>query len=177
LRPSLKEVGLSLRESVRHDPFWIATASTSTGEAEVAPEPAVLERIKASLAKHGDTTSRFDKLKRSAAGSMYIFRVDEERRCPYGADHSGSNNFAVLVRDRALLYHCSSGECSEVRPMRQIGKLTRFESMLGGETAPVAPDDLSVCRTLDKRFVDYWAFQGDMGGSHIVDQMYASCGR
>jgi hypothetical protein len=61
--------------------------------------------------------------------------------------------------------------------MRQIGKLTRFESMPGGETALVAPDDLSVFRTLDKRFVDYWAFQGDMGGSHIVDQMYVSCGR
>jgi hypothetical protein len=99
----------------------------------------VLERIKACLAKHGDTTSRFDKLKRSAARSMYVFRVDGERRCPYGADHSGSNNFAVLVRDRALLYHCSSGECSEVRPMRQIGKLTRFRSMLGGETARWPP--------------------------------------
>jgi hypothetical protein len=177
LHPKSERSRLSLRESVRHDPFWTATPSTQPGEAEVAPEQAVLERIKACLAKHGDTTSRFDKLKRSAAGSMYVFQVDGERRCPYGADHSGSNNFAVLVRDRGLLYHCSSGECSDVRPMRQIGKLSRFKSMLGGETAPVARDDLSVCRTLDKRFVDYWAFQGDMGGSHIVDQMYASCGR
>ncbi|GAQ91903.1 hypothetical protein KFL_008790020 [Klebsormidium nitens] len=55
--------------------------------------------------------------------------------------------------------------------------LTRYEAMLGGEVAPVSADDESVYKTLDKRFVDHWAFQGEMGGSHIATQMYSSCGR
>jgi hypothetical protein len=168
--------GVYFRDSVKTEPFWGPTAEPDPSERGGNAEPAVLERIRECLAKAGDTTSTFDKLKKYPAGDMYVYRAHGERKCPYGQHHS-SNNFSVLVRGRALLYCCSSSECCDVRPLKQIGMLTRYEAMLGGEVAPVSADDESVYRTLDKRFVDHWAFQGDMGGSHIASQMYTSCGR
>jgi hypothetical protein len=155
------------RDSVKHEPFWGPTAEPDPTEREGNAEPAVLEWIRVCLAKAGDTRSTFDRLKKYPAGDMYIYRAHGKRKCPYGQQHS-SNNFSVLVRGRALLYCCSSSECCEIRPLKQIGMHTRYEAMLGGEVALISADDESVYRTLDKRFVDHWAFQRDMGGSHIA---------
>lgn len=142
-------------------------------EVRSPPPPAVVERIEKCLADIGDSCSRFDKLKRSPGGDLYVFRVDEARVCPYGASHSGSNNFCVFVRGNDLFYHCNSSECCDINPRRKIGALTVQESMMGGQTAPVAMDDTSVFGMLTKPFVDNWAFQGDMGGSRIAAQMYS----
>ncbi|GAQ90320.1 hypothetical protein KFL_006270020 [Klebsormidium nitens] len=99
------------------------------------PATALLRRIEESVAATGDLRSRFDKRKRSPVGDMYVFRVAGERTCPYGAHHSGSNNFCVLVHGKKLLYHCSSSECCDIQPKRMIGELTLQESMLGRDSA------------------------------------------
>ncbi|GAQ92595.1 hypothetical protein KFL_010650020 [Klebsormidium nitens] len=111
------------------------------------------------------------------SGPIYVFRVAGPRRCPYGNHHGGHNNFSVLVRKRDLLYCCNSSECQGVRPLLKIGELTRSEAVTGGETQAFSADDVSAINVLHKRFVDAWAFEGDVGGSKIVAEMYASCGR
>ncbi|GAQ91604.1 hypothetical protein KFL_008160040 [Klebsormidium nitens] len=141
------------------------------------PPAAILKRVKACVADTGDTASRFDRLKTGVNGPMYVFRVDGPRRCPNGNHHDGSNNFSVLVRGRALLYCCNSSECEGVRPLRKIGELTRSEAMIGGEIRAFRADDASAIDALHKDFVDYWAFEGDVGGSKIAAAMYTSCGR
>ncbi|GAQ83538.1 hypothetical protein KFL_001520080 [Klebsormidium nitens] len=104
---------------------------------ELPPPPAVLERIKKCLADVGDTSSRFDKLKRFPGGpDLYAYRVSGARVCPYGVSHSGSNNFCVLVRGRGLFYKCNSSECCDVHPQRKIGELTAQESMVWGARRP-----------------------------------------
>jgi hypothetical protein len=108
---------------------------------------------------------------------MYLFRVNGPRVCPYGAHHSGSNNFFVLVRGSQLSYHCSSSECCDIHPKRNIGQLTPHETLLVGETAPVAAKDSTVYAPLTKPFVDYWAHKCDRGGSEIATKMYAQCNR
>lgn len=136
-----------------------------------------MERVKACVAATGDTASRFDRLKMGDSGPIYVFRVAGPRRCPYGNHHDGHNNFSVLVRKRDLLYCCNSSECQGVRPLLKIGELTRSEAVTGGETQAFSADDVSAINFLHKRFVDAWAFVGDVGGSKIVAEMYASCGR
>jgi hypothetical protein len=136
-----------------------------------------LERIKECVAATGDDASRFDLLKRGENGLMYVFRVDGSRRCPYGNHHDGSNNFSVLVRGKDLLYCCNSSECMRIRPYPKIGELTRSEAMIGGATGAFHADDSSAISALDKRFVDFWATKGDVGGSKIVAKMYKRCGR
>ncbi|GAQ93160.1 hypothetical protein KFL_013310010 [Klebsormidium nitens] len=143
----------------------------------LTPPAAVLERVKACVAATGDTASWFDRLKMGDSGPMYVFRVAAPRRCPYGNHHDGSNNFSVLVRKRDLLYCCNSSECQGVRPLLKIGELTRSEAMSGGETRAFGADDVSAINSLHKRFVDAWAFEGDVGGSKIVGEMYAGSGR
>jgi hypothetical protein len=146
-------------------------------DAALPPPPAVLKRVEECVAATGDSHSRFEKLKRLGAANMYVFRVNGPRVCPYGAHHSGSNNFFVLVRGSELTYHCHSSECSAIQPKRSIGHLTPRESLLMGETAPVAAADSTVYTPLTKPFVDYWAHKGDMGGSEIATKMYAQCNR
>ncbi|GAQ84945.1 hypothetical protein KFL_002130220 [Klebsormidium nitens] len=146
-------------------------------ESQQTPPAAVLERVKACVAATGDNTSRFDRLKVGVSGPMYVFRVDGPRRCPYGNHHDGFNNFSVLVRKRNLLYCCNSSECQGVRPLLKIGELTRPEAMAGGETQAFRADHVTAINALHKSFVDHWAFEGDVGGSKIVAEMYASCGR
>ncbi|GAQ93590.1 hypothetical protein KFL_016840010 [Klebsormidium nitens] len=141
------------------------------------PPPVVLERVKACVAATGDDASCFDRLKMGDRGPMYVFRVAGPRRCPYGNHHDGSNNFSVLVRKRDLLYFCNSSECQGVRPVLKIGELTCSEAMSGGETRAFSADDVCAINSLHKRFVDAWAFEGDVGGSKIVAEMYAGCGR
>lgn len=149
----------------------------SVEDPQQPPPAAVLERVKACVADTGDTASRFDRLKTSVDGPMYVFRVDGPRRCPYGNHHDGSNNFCVLVRKRALLYWCNSAECQGLRPLQKIGELTRSEAMIGGEVGAFRADDVSAISGLHKGFVDHWAFDGDVGGSKIAAAMYTSCGR
>jgi hypothetical protein len=146
-------------------------------EVRSPPVPALLKRIEECVAATGDTRSRFDKLKRSPEGDLFVFRVNGARTCPYGAHHSGSNNFCVFTRGTDVLYKCNSSECCDIIPKCKIGELTLQESMLGGETAPVAWDDRTVYGRYTKDFVDYWAFQGDKGGSRIAAQMYSTCNR
>ncbi|GAQ93204.1 hypothetical protein KFL_013580020 [Klebsormidium nitens] len=146
-------------------------------ESQQTPPAAVLERVKACVAATGDNASRFDRLKVGVNGPMYVFRVDGPRRCPYGNHHDGANNFSVLMRKRNLLYCCNSSECQRVRPLLKIGELTRSEAMAGGETQAFCADDVTAINALHKSFVDHWAFEGDVGGSKIVAEMYASCGR
>lgn len=123
---------------------------------ELPPPPAVLERIKESLADVGDTSSRFDKLKKFPGGpDLYVFRVSGPWVCPYGASHSGSNNLCVLVRGRDLFYKCNSPECCDIYPQHIIGELTPQESIMGGATAPVSADDPTAYGMLTKAFVDY----------------------
>ncbi|GAQ92896.1 hypothetical protein KFL_011860025 [Klebsormidium nitens] len=97
-------------------------------------------------------------------------------RVPWDGDGARSNNFSVLVRKKNLLYCCNSSECHGVRPLLKIGELTRSEAMSGGETRAFSADDVSAINSLHKRFVDAWAFEGDVGGIKIVAEMYASCG-
>jgi hypothetical protein len=132
-------------------------------------DDAVLARIKEHLAAHGDVTSRFDRKK----GNLFVFRVDGERTCPYGARHRGSNNFAVLLTGTRLEYVCNSSECSARRPRAVIGELTIRDRMVGATVEAVHPiHDKSVYEKLEKSLVDYWAFQGDRGGSRIFTHMY-----
>lgn len=141
------------------------------------PPPAVLRRVEECVAATGDSHSRFTKVKRSAAGDTYVFRVNGARVCPYGGRHSGSNNSCILVRGKELQSHCNSGECCDIRPRQVIGELTPQEYLLGGEIAAVGENDKTVYDKLTKPFVDNWAFQGDKGGSRIAAQMYSGSPR
>ncbi|GAQ92370.1 hypothetical protein KFL_009960010, partial [Klebsormidium nitens] len=81
---------------------------------------------------------------------------------------------------------CAAGPCSIAAtvqsvwgsaPCQRFGELTRSEAMIGGELRAFRADDVSAIDNLHKGFVDNWAFEGDVGGSKIVAEMYASCGR
>jgi hypothetical protein len=61
--------------------------------------------------------------------------------------------------------------------VRKIEELTCSEAMIGGATRAFHDDDSTAISALNKRFVDYWPFEGDIGGSNIVAAMYARCGR
>ncbi|GAQ79182.1 phage/plasmid primase-like protein [Klebsormidium nitens] len=136
------------------------------------PDAAVLQQIKSCLAACGDSTSRFDKRK----GNLYVFRVQGERTCPYGHQHQGSNNFCVQVKGSRLEYVCNSPECTIIRPRKQIGVL----SCAQGEASvkPVDADrDEAIYGCVTKELVDFWAFQGDKGGSRIFSYMCSFCKR
>jgi hypothetical protein len=143
----------------------------------VAPTQ-VLKKVEACVAATGDPSLQYDCLKMLLGNQpMYIFRVDGPRRCPYGHQHDGSNNFNVQVDGRDLLKHCNGSVCQDICPLLKSGELSFAESLMGGETHAVHESDPSVYGNLTKWFVDYWAFQGDAGGCKIAAQMYARCGR
>jgi hypothetical protein len=48
--------------------------------------------------------------------------------------------------------------------------------MIGGATGAFHADDSTAIFALNKRFVDFRAFEGDIGGSKIVAKMYERCG-
>jgi hypothetical protein len=144
--------------------------------AEALPE--VLRKVEASVAATGDHSSRFDRPKvLPGSVSMYVFRVDGPRRCPYGHKHDGSNNFNVQVRETDLLYYSNGSHCQSIRRLLKIEELSYSESIMGGETGAVRAGDFTFLGNLTKDFVDCWALQQDLGGSKIVGQMYSRCGR
>lgn len=141
-----------------------------------APDRVVSDRIRACLIVNGDSSSYLDRVKTDAEGRLYVFRVTGPRTCPYGNRHSGSNNFAVLVRGQTLLYRCNSPECDGL-PLKEIGCLTFAESIAGGNNERVDLYDKSVYSTLTYRFMERSMASTDLGGAQVFSRMYQQCGR
>jgi hypothetical protein len=115
----------------------------------------LLHELKAMLReKANDSTSVYaSALPHGLHGTYYCFQTQGPRKCFFGREHSGSNNFNLLKRGRNVFYRCHGDQCSH-EPARKLGKLTLEASLQDATMAPVDQyDDMEVItRTREDRW-------------------------
>jgi P4 family phage/plasmid primase-like protien len=129
---------------VRSSPLGSGDAPTK--QVEVASIPAHLgllvhelkamlrEKANDSMSAYGGTTPH------GLYGTYYGFRTQGPKRCFFGRDHSGSNNFNLLKRGRNVFYRCHGDQCLH-EPVRKLGKLTLEAALQDASIDPVSSED------------------------------------
>jgi hypothetical protein len=150
------------------------------GEASVPAHLELLVReLKVMLKeKANDSTSAYaSALPHGLHGTYYCFRTQGPRKCFFGREHSGSNNFNFLKRGRNVFYRCHGDQCSH-EPARKLGKLTLEASLQDATMAPVDQyDDMEVITRHTRGSLGTQNLLLQMVVAHAGRDAYANLGR
>jgi P4 family phage/plasmid primase-like protien len=95
--------------------------------------------------KVNDSSSTYgNSLPHGLYGTYYCFRTNGPRKCFFGIEHQGSNNFNLLKRGRNVYYRCHGDDCSH-EPVRKLGQLSLEAALEDATSDPVDQyDDMHV---------------------------------
>ncbi len=161
---------------VGHDDEEIHVAHGSYEKLKGDDQGPVLKRIKTSLAMTGDNESIYTHSIKLNGETLYIFRVQGPRVCPYGVHHNGSNNFSVIQRDNDLLYRCHGTQCDSKIP-KILTSVPFPEHIRNSVAYAVDAQDQSVYEGLDLRYTSQKFKEMDRGGAELFAKMYSTSQR
>jgi hypothetical protein len=139
----------------------------------------LLAELSKMLRKAGDSTSTYmSSLSHGLYGTYYCYRTHGPRRCFFGHQHSGSNNFNLLKRGRNVYYRCHGVDCSH-KPPKKLGVLEYLKAALqDASTEPVDPhDDMHAINQYTRGSQEVQDLLLRIVVEHAAPQAYANLGR
>jgi hypothetical protein len=139
-------------------PPAFASADAGVTDSSFASGDALAERVEGALVpahlgllvqelktmlkeKANDSTSTYaSSLEHGLQGTYSCFRTQGPRTCFFGREHSGSNNFNLLERERNVIYRCHSDQCFH-EPVRNLGQLTLNAALKDATIDPVSSEE------------------------------------